>query len=325
LNKYIIKRFGREIKVVPEKRFLSGFNLITRFGNSWLLPASNNILTLYPLKMYRLFFLLLASVISAQSYRFVYEYKFRPDADKKDSLVTDYMNLDTDGKKSYYSNAVKFERDSAYNADKSYPALLKGKHYDRNLNYTIEKDYAKKTISFYDKFKNVSLVMTDNEFPKWTIENDFRKINNMNCQKAVADYKGRKWEAWFSKDFPVNDGPYKFSGLPGLVVSVKDSGNDHIFDLIQIKKINTITAFIPKSNKQMTNEEYRELLKNYRFNPGDDVAGMSVDSKAGKMEMQLKDGYVAQFDYNELKKNGSNMDAVIASKLRLTNNPIEKE
>jgi len=275
--------------------------------------------------MYRLFFLLLASLISAQSYRFVYEYKFRPDINNKDSLVTDYMNLDTNGKKSFYSNAVKFERDSVYNIDKSYPALLKGKHYDRNLNYTIEKDYADKTINFYDKFKNVSFVITDNETPKWKMENEFKKINTMSCQKAVAEYKGRKWEAWFCKDFPVSDGPYKFSGLPGLVVSIKDSENDHTFDLIQIKKINTVNAFIPKNNKQMTNEEYRKLIKNYLFNPGDDITGMNVDSKAGKMELQLKDGYVTQFDYNELKKSGARMDDVIANKLRLTNNPLEKE
>ncbi|MGG5207385.1 GLPGLI family protein [Chryseobacterium sp. MIQD13] len=275
--------------------------------------------------MYRLLFLLCASFISAQTYRFVYEYKMKPDAGKKDSVVTDYMNLDTDGKKSYFYNAVKYERDSAYLTDKSYSALLKGKRYDRNLNYTIEKDYAKKTISFYDRFKNASLVIKDNSTPNWIIENEFKKINNMNCQKAIADYKGRKWEAWFSKDFPVNDGPYKFSGLPGLVVMIKDSENDHTFDLIQIKKINALANFVPKNNKLITNEAYRKLLKGYTFSSGEDIAGMSIDSKAGKMEMQLKDGYITQFDYNELKKSGANMDAVIANKLRLSNNPIEKE
>ncbi|MBL1222413.1 GLPGLI family protein [Chryseobacterium sp. L7] len=275
--------------------------------------------------MYRILFLFMASLISAQSYRFVYEYKMKPDTGKKDSLVTDYMNLDTDGTKSYFYNAVKYERDSAYSVDKSYPALLKGKHYDRNLSYVIEKDYAKKTISFYDKFKNVSLVTADNEAPKWTIENEFKTINAMKCQKAVSEYKGRKWEAWFSKEVPVNDGPYKFTGLPGLVVMIKDSENDHVFDLIQIKKIKTAAAFIPKNNKQMTNAEYRKIMNNYRFSPVEDIAGMSIDSKAGKMEMQLKDGYVAQFDYNELKKSGAKMDDVIAHHLRLTNNPIEKE
>ncbi|SHF86221.1 GLPGLI family protein [Chryseobacterium sp. OV279] len=276
-------------------------------------------------KMYRLLFLLWASFFSAQSYRFVYEYKMKPDAAKKDSVITDYMNLDTDGKKSYFQNGVKYERDSTYNADKSYPALLKSRQYDRNLNYTVEKDYAQKTINFYDKYKTVSIITSDNEAPKWKIVNDFKKINKMNCQKAVADYKGRKWEAWFSKDFPVSDGPYKFTGLPGLVVSVKDSENDHVFDLVQIKKISTVTSFIPKNNKQMTHTEYRKLIKNYTFTSADDIAGMNVDSKAGVIGLELKDGYVTKLDYNELKKSGKQMDALIAKKLRMTNNPIEKD
>ncbi|MGC5746595.1 GLPGLI family protein [Chryseobacterium sp. NFX27] len=275
--------------------------------------------------MYRFLFLLWASFFSAQSYRFVYEYKMKPDAEKKDSVVTDYMNLDTDGKKSYFQNGVKYERDSVYNADRRYPALLKSRQYDRNLSYTVEKDYTEKTIHFYDKYKTVSIITSDNEAPKWKIENDFKKINNMNCQKAVVDYKGRQWEAWFSKDFPVNDGPYKFSGLPGLVVSVKDSENDHSFDLIQIKKISKVVSFIPKNNKQMANSEYRKLIKNYTFTPADDISGMSVDSKAGIMGLELKDGYVTQLDYNELKKSGKQMDALIARKLRMTNNPIEKD
>lgn len=275
--------------------------------------------------MYRLLFLLWASFFSAQSYRFVYEYKMKPDVAKKDSVITDYMNLDTDGKKSYFQNGVKYERDSIYNADKSYPALLKSRQYDRNLNYTVEKDYAQKTINFYDKYKTVSIITSDNEAPKWKIVNDFKKINKINCQKAVADYKGRKWEAWFSKDFPVSDGPYKFTGLPGLVVSVKDSENDHVFDLVQIKKISTVTSFIPKNNKQMTHTEYRKLIKNYTFTSADDIAGMNVDSKAGVIGLELKDGYVTKLDYNELKKSGKQMDALIAKKLRMTNNPIEKD
>ncbi|KMQ61428.1 hypothetical protein ACM46_15500 [Chryseobacterium angstadtii] len=249
----------------------------------------------------------------------------KPDVERKDSVVTDYMNLDTDGKKSYFSNAVKYERDSVYNADKSYAAFLKSKNYNRNLNYVLEKDHAKKSFNFYNKFKNVGLVVTDQELPKWKMENEFKKISNMNCQKAIADYKGRKWVAWFSKDFPVSDGPYKFSGLPGLVVSVKDREDDHVFELIQIKKISAVTAFIPKNNKKMSQDEYRKLIKGYRFSPGEDIAAMNVDSKAGTIGLELKDGYVTQLDYSKIKKSGADMDAVIDKMLRMSNNPIEKE
>ncbi len=66
------------------------------------------------------------------------------------------------------------------------------------------------------------------------------------------------------------------------------------------------------------------MLQPY-FLPEKDEAVMNGDSKAGKMEMHLKDGYVAQQDYNELKKSGASMHALLARKLRLSDNPIEKE
>ncbi|RTZ46452.1 GLPGLI family protein [Chryseobacterium arthrosphaerae] len=44
----------------------------------------------------------------------------------------------------------------------------------------------------------------------------FRKKKNreFNTQKAVCDFAGRKWTAWFTADLPIQDGPYKFYGLP---------------------------------------------------------------------------------------------------------------
>ncbi|WP_051882206.1 GLPGLI family protein [Chryseobacterium soli] len=275
--------------------------------------------------MYRLLFLLFATLFSAQNYRFVYEYKMKPDAGKKDSVVTDYMNLDTDGKKSYFYNAVKYERDSAYTADKNNAALFQSKHYDQNLNYIIEKQYAKKTVNFYDKFKSVNLLITDNDAPKWKIEKEFATINTMNCQKATTDYKGRKWEAWFSKEYPISDGPYKFSGLPGVVLKLKDADDNHVFNLIQIKKIQSLFALVPKSNKQVSREEYKKIMKNYTFIAADDIQSMNMDSKAGMMSIQLKDGYIGKFDTNQLKKSGAGMDAEIAKRLRKTNNPIEMD
>lgn len=275
--------------------------------------------------MGKLFLLLLGTLLSAQNYRFVYEYKMKPDAERRDSVITDYMNLDTDGKRSYFYNAVKYERDSVYSVDKSFSGLLKSKSYDQNLNYIVEKNYANKSVSFYDKFKNIHLIIADNATPKWKIENEFSKVNHMNSQKATAYFGGRKWEAWFSKDYPINDGPYKFSGLPGLVLMVRDTEDAHVFNLIQIKKISSIFDLVPKTNKQVSREEYKKFIKNYTFNSADDIQSLNMDSKAGTMNIQLKDGSIAQFNKDQLKKNGKGLDAEIARRLRKTNNPIEIE
>ncbi|KPE51100.1 hypothetical protein AOB46_10515 [Chryseobacterium indologenes] len=245
-----------------------------------------------------------------------------------DSLITDYMSLDTDGKRSYFYNTAKYEKDSAYAAEKDFAKLFKRRNYNRNLNYLIEKDYSKKTLSFYDQFKSVKLVTTDSEIPRWRIEKEFVKINNIQCQKAVTDYKGRTWEAYFSKDYPVNDGPYKFSGLPGLVVSIKDSEGQHMFNLIQIKKMKTLFDRVPENSRKMSENEYKKLMKNYTFIPSEDFEAFNADTKAGTIGVQLKDGYTVQYNVKELEKSvrkGETIDDEILRRLKRTNNPIERD
>lgn len=275
------------------------------------------------LTMYKLFFLFAFSLVSAQQYRFVYEYTMKPDAAKKDSAVTEYMNLDTDGKKSFFYNAVRYERDSVYEADRSYKALLATKTYDQNLGYTVEKDYAGKIISLYDRFKTANLVIRDIKAPVWKVEKEFRKIDGISCQKATASYKGRVWEAWFSKEYPVSDGPYTFSGLPGIIVSLKDAENDHIFNLARIKKVSRILPLVPKGGKQVTFPEYRKIMNGFTFS-SEDIEGMNIDKESGNADLQLKGGYKARIGLDAMKKS-EDMDKEIARRLRRTDNPIEKE
>ncbi len=57
---------------------------------------------------------------------------------------------------------------------------------------------------------------------------------NLSCQKAVCHFRGRDWTAWFAPDIPVSDGPWKFHGLPGLIVYVTDSEKVHIFAMLNL-------------------------------------------------------------------------------------------
>ncbi len=52
----------------------------------------------------------------------------------------------------------------------------------------------------------------------------------------MLKYKGREWEAWFTQDIPVQEGPYIFNGLPGLIVEMKDTGNSYEFFFSGLKK-----------------------------------------------------------------------------------------
>ena len=73
----------------------------------------------------------------------------------------------------------------------------------------------------------------------WKIDNNATGVVlGMKCKRATCRYAGRDYEAWFAPEIPISNGPYKFGGLPGLIVKLQDSGNEHVFELREIKKVN---------------------------------------------------------------------------------------
>lgn len=121
----------------------------------------------------------------------------------------------------------------------------------------------------------------------------------------------------------MSDGPYKFSGLPALVVQINDSKNDHQFNLIQIKKTVNTYSFLPKYNKEISEEEFRKLWADYRFTP-DEINNMDINSKEGNMTIQLKDGYISKISVEKLKKT-KDLDASLSVILSKSKNRIEKD
>ncbi|BAP32560.1 uncharacterized protein CHSO_3523 [Chryseobacterium sp. StRB126] len=67
----------------------------------------------------------------------------------------------------------------------------------------------------------------------WKLTDETRIINTMNCKKATVTYKGRNWTAWYSSEIPLPYGPYKFSGLPGLIIKITDEKNEYDFELVK--------------------------------------------------------------------------------------------
>lgn len=281
------------------------------------------------MKLIQLFFLLFSVVIFSQvNNRFVYEYKMAPDINRRDSIVTNYMNLDSDGKVSYFYNAKKYEMDSIMRATGKVNNLLGMGRYDQNLNYEIRKNNNNTATDFYSKFSGVNVWIPEKEDIQWTLVNESKKIGMWNCQKAITNYKGRTWEAWFTDEVPISDGPYKFRGLPGLIVSIKDEENNHFFELIQIKKIHEIFTGISENKmlKKLTMKDFISKLNQRKFNPKTDVDFMNYSNLTNIMTIATKDGNYINLNSKELEKykdNPEKYDAEVARRLRISNNPIE--
>jgi GLPGLI family protein len=267
-------------------------------------------------KIYLIVLLLSISICYAQK-GFVYEYKYLPDAEEKDFIVTDYMQLDIDGRKSnYYSQSIK-KTDSLINIIEKLNTSDFPK-YNPNINYRISKDFLLNEVAIHIKFGNINFKIEETEKPAWKIINEKKTISNYICQKATTNYLGREWIAWFTNDIPFQDGPYKFNGLPGLVVQISDSENEHSFELIQIKNIPNFKPNKIHQEKTILWNQYYKLMVETAQDVNSNIDRMVVSPNG--YSFVLKDGNIMHVD-----KNKKNIEEILSEEIKRLKNPIESD
>ena len=57
----------------------------------------------------------------------------------------------------------------------------------------------------------------------WEISDSTKIVLGYDCVMATANYHGRDWTAWFTPDIPLQEGPWKLCGLPGLILAANES------------------------------------------------------------------------------------------------------
>jgi GLPGLI family protein len=63
----------------------------------------------------------------------------------------------------------------------------------------------------------------------WNIREDSTvTVFGYTCHYASTTFRGRKWEVWYTPDIPLDLGPWKFCGLPGLILQADCTGFIHI-------------------------------------------------------------------------------------------------
>lgn len=241
------------------------------------------------MKKIAIFFVLFSLLFSAQNSRVIYEYRFRPDSTKTDSLKKEWMYLDIhkNGSKYYSKNA--FESDSIINESikKQMASGMRSISVSRQsdggeVDYEVEKTYPVYRTFLVTDIGNDSYKVLEDRKPVWRILPEKKQLGEFKVQKAATNFAGRNWTAWFTTDVPVQDGPYKFSGLPGLIVEISDETGSHRMELKGIKKIpetkqeelDTKDKDIPLLRKkpiEVNRQQYVKLLKQHENDP---VQGM---------------------------------------------------
>lgn len=94
---------------------------------------------------------------------------------------------------------------------------------------------------------NQYFVEDETGIPQWEIKEEYKTVAEYACQRAEADYLGRRWIVWFTAELPISDGPWKLQGLPGLILEAVDADNDYQFTCIEIEQVSGGEAIaVPK-------------------------------------------------------------------------------
>ncbi len=88
---------------------------------------------------------------------------------------------------------------------------------------------------FTENIMNVKLFVTDSlNNMRWTLTNDTATILDFSCFSATTTFRGRNYTAFYTQSIQAQDGPWKFGGLPGLILSVKSGDNFIMWKAVKV-------------------------------------------------------------------------------------------
>lgn len=220
------------------------------------------------MKTILLFCFFIGILFQAQTHRYIYELQLKMDSTENEHQKF-YMLLDINKNETKFYGRELLEADSLNkkfgNLDRKHVDMT-GQVIKRNKGSFNNENFINIKFGYYS-YKTTDII-------KWKIEKDIKKQGTYDLQKATADFGGRHWIAWFNKDVPFNEGPYKFQGLPGLIFEIQDDKKNFSYKLVKSQnyKENFVTDDFLESNfgtkaVVITEKQKKKLLLDFYNDP----------------------------------------------------------
>jgi len=98
----------------------------------------------------------------------------------------------------------------------------------------------------------------------WSLSTDTTTICGYLCQKATCRWRGRNYIAWFAPQLPIKLGPWKFGGLPGLIMKIYDTKHLYTWQAVAVEKgAFPILQLGRKYFKETTRSKVRKMQYDY--------------------------------------------------------------
>ncbi|KIA89261.1 GLPGLI family protein [Kaistella jeonii] len=263
-----------------------------------------------------LFLGIFSQILFSQATRFIYQVSMKLDSTNRNDVKTEIAYLDINPEKSIFYGEKRVKRDSifgrarqtgSFNFDRSQMQNLRS-----YIDFTIEKDGKTGVKTYNTRIARDQYSYEEDRPMEWKILPETAKIGEYKTQKAETYFAGRTWYAWFTTEIPFQDGPYKFSGLPGLIIKVEDSKNDYSFDLKETKKIPEMQTFTQSGN--LVKVKRKDFEKQNALFKKDPVSFMQASMTSGRGF-----GPTRTTDPNQRKQ----IEDRLKDEAKKNNNPIE--
>lgn len=241
------------------------------------------------MKYLSLFFLFCLVLLKAQKidslkYEAKYLLNFQTDSTNIYSKDEEEFILKIGNEKSLFVSENAFKRDSFKTSvikNGLIGALDLTKVPKPAFTYYIVKDIHKHHINFYDKVYRDNFFYDENIKLDWELTNITEKIENLECKIAFVNFGGRRYKTWYSTEISIPEGPYKFFGLPGLIVKMEDDRGFYKFELISFKDVSNRKEVFSLNQdqikaKQITKSKLNEVRNNFVENMASEIAKSGI-------------------------------------------------
>ncbi len=200
------------------------------------------------------------NIIDSATTRIIYQFDQEVIMEYMPIIIKDTMALDIGNEWSFYYNFYKYRNDSLEleknnklrNKIQSVTLIedptiilelknMKTEIFDekKDDSFQLFKNRKSGRLVVFDKISGeMNAQFVENIPPfEWTVKEDTCTILGYPCTLASTTFRGRTYKAWFTLDIPINDGPWKLYGLPGLILKAKTQDNMFEFVAIGVEKL----------------------------------------------------------------------------------------
>lgn len=120
----------------------------------------------------------------------------------------------------------------------------------------------------------------------WELTDGERTIVGYACRRARCTFRGRSYKAWYAPEITVSCGPWKFGGLPGLILAIRDDAGVLDLEATGVEQRVEPIRMTDRNYMKTNRKKYLDLKQKVMTDP----VGYLTGSSNVRMTIKNEDG-----------------------------------